>query len=49
MRCALHVARVRGKKYIQSGNLCARVHMGDLEVDGRIIIRHLNVRVWTGF
>ena len=30
------------------GNLREGDHMGDPSVEGRIIFRNLNVRVWTG-
>jgi hypothetical protein len=40
----------RGEAYtgLRWGNLRERDHMGDPSVEGNIIFRKLNVRVWTG-
>jgi hypothetical protein len=55
VRWAGHVARrVRGEAYTEFwwGNLRERVHLGDLGVDERILVkwifRKLDVGVWTG-
>jgi len=55
MRWAGHVARRgRGEEYTEFrwGNLRKRIHLGDLGVDERILLkwifRKLDVEVWTG-